>query len=74
MEPLDGGVVTASLAGLSAAVEGYLGLVAGGGLGRVSDADVLAELRQLEVLRRRLAVADHALIGELDRRASPAGW
>jgi hypothetical protein len=38
----------------------------------VSDADVLAELRELEVLRRRLAVADHALIGELDRRGLPA--
>jgi uncharacterized protein DUF222/HNH endonuclease len=34
----------------------------------MSDADVLAELRELEVLRRRLAVIDHALIGELDRR------
>jgi len=68
MEQLHGGVVTAGLAELSAAVGGYLGSVTGGGLGRVSDADVLAELRQLEVLRRRLAVADQALIGELDRR------
>ncbi|HST48084.1 MAG TPA: DUF222 domain-containing protein [Jatrophihabitans sp.] len=34
----------------------------------MSDADLLAELRELESLRRRLAVADHALIGELDRR------
>jgi Domain of unknown function (DUF222)/HNH endonuclease len=68
MKQLDGGVVTAGLAGLTAAVEGYLGSVAGSGLGRVSDADVLAELGALEVLRRRLAVADQALIGELDRR------
>jgi hypothetical protein len=34
----------------------------------VSDADVLAELRALEELRRRLATADHALIAENDRR------
>ncbi|HEX8305674.1 MAG TPA: DUF222 domain-containing protein [Jatrophihabitans sp.] len=34
----------------------------------MSDADVLAELRELEVLRRRLTVIDHALIDELDRR------
>ncbi|MEO7261664.1 MAG: DUF222 domain-containing protein [Jatrophihabitantaceae bacterium] len=34
----------------------------------MSDTDVLAELREWEVLRRRLAVADHTLIGELDRR------
>jgi hypothetical protein len=38
------------------------------GLSRLSDVDVLAELRELELLRRRLAVADHALIGEVDRR------
>ncbi len=34
----------------------------------MSDADVLAELRELESARRRLAVIDHALIVELDRR------
>ncbi|HEY0166528.1 MAG TPA: DUF222 domain-containing protein, partial [Jatrophihabitans sp.] len=34
----------------------------------MSDADVLAELRELEVLRRRLAALDHALIAEVDRR------
>lgn len=35
----------------------------------MSDADVLTELRELELLRRRLATIDHALIAELDRRA-----
>jgi hypothetical protein len=68
MEELHGGVVTAELAEMSSAVHEYLASVAGGGLGRVSDADVLAELRELEVLRRRLAAVDHALVGELDRR------
>jgi len=68
MTELDGGVVTAGLAGMSSAVHAYLGSVADGGLGRVSDADVLAELRELESVRRRLAAVDHALIGELDRR------
>lgn len=52
---------------LSSAVQAYLDSTASG-LNRLSDADVLAELRELELLRRRLAVADHALIGEVDRR------
>src|ERR1700712_5549104 len=68
MTKVPGGAVTAGLATLSSAVDGYLGSAAAGELARVSDADVLAELRELETLRRRLAVIDHALIGELDRR------
>jgi hypothetical protein len=68
MGELQGGEVTAGLAELDAAVHGYLASVTTGAIGLVSDADVLTELRELEALRRRLAVADHALIGELDRR------
>jgi hypothetical protein len=68
MEQLHSGLVTDGLIGLSAALADYLGSVTSGELVRVSDADVLAELRELEVLRRRLTVIDHALIDELDRR------
>ena len=71
MEALSGGTVSSPLAALSAAVDEYLGAVTAGELGPVSDADLLAELRELECMRRRLAVADHALIGELDRRGLP---
>ena len=68
MEELHGGGTTAGLAAFTTALHGYLASVVSGVLGRVSDADVVAELRELEVLRRKLAVIDHALIGELDRR------
>jgi len=67
MEALSSGAVKPDTATLSNAVHGYLDSLTQG-LTRVSDADVLAELRELEVLRRRLAVADHALIAEIDRR------
>lgn len=67
MEQLHSGAISAGLAGSAHAVQAYLDSTADG-LSHLSDADVLAELRELEVLRRRLAVADHALIGELDRR------
>jgi len=68
MEQLCGGAATTGLAALSHAAYGYVSSVGNGELSQLSDADVLAELRELEALRRRLAVADHALIGELDRR------
>jgi Domain of unknown function (DUF222) len=68
MEQLSGGATTAALTALTAAAHGYLAAVADGALSQVSDADVLAELAELESVRRRLAVIDHALIGELDRR------
>jgi hypothetical protein len=68
MEVLPDGRVTAGLGLLSAAVPGYLQSIDAGDLDRLSDADVLAELRELEGLRRRLAVADSALIAQLDRR------
>jgi hypothetical protein len=67
MELIDGGAA-AVVVPLSAAVDYFLAEVAEGGFVRLSDADVLAEVRELESLRRRLAVADHALIAELDRR------
>lgn len=67
MQPLHDGGVSADLGGAASAVQAYLDSTVGG-LTRLSDADVLSELRELEVLRRRLAVVDHALIGELDRR------
>ncbi len=66
MEQLRDGTLTHETMVLSAAINGYL--VALGSVSRVADADVLAELRELETLRRRLAIADHALIAELDRR------
>ncbi|HEX8080720.1 MAG TPA: DUF222 domain-containing protein [Jatrophihabitans sp.] len=67
MEPLHNGGVSAGLADLASAAQAYLDSIANW-LIRLSDADVLSELRELEVLRRRLAVVDHALVGELDRR------
>lgn len=73
MGELHSGGITAGLADLTAATQRYLAFIAAGELSRVSDADVLAELAQLESMRRRLAVVDHALIGELDRRGM-AGW
>ncbi|HEY0167869.1 MAG TPA: DUF222 domain-containing protein [Jatrophihabitans sp.] len=68
MEQLHSGAVSAELASSLNAVRVYLHSIADV-LSRVSDADVLAELRELEVLRRRLAAVDHTLIAELDRRA-----
>ena len=68
MEELCGGAATAGLATLSLAAQEYVASVAVGELSRVSDSDLSAELRDLETLRRRFAVVDHALIGELDRR------
>lgn len=68
MDDHPGGAVTAVLIALSAAVHGYLDAVATGELNRVSDADVLTELRELEATRRRLAFVDSALISELERR------
>jgi hypothetical protein len=67
MELIHGGAA-AVVVPLSAAVDSFLGAVADGALGRAGDADVLAEIRGLEALRRRLATADHALVAELDRR------
>jgi hypothetical protein len=67
MELIDGGAAGVTVS-LSAAVDSFLTEAADGALGRASDADLLAEVRELEALRRRLATADHALVTELDRR------
>ncbi|HEY0166893.1 MAG TPA: DUF222 domain-containing protein, partial [Jatrophihabitans sp.] len=69
MDKLTDGVTSAPLAGLVDELSSYLGDVSAGLFGKLTDADVLAELREFEVLRRRLAVVDHALVAELGRRA-----
>jgi len=71
MELIDVGAAAVVLP-LAAAVDSFLAEVAAGAVTRLSDADVLAEVRGLEVLRRRLSVADHALVAELDRRGLAA--
>ena len=71
MELIDGGAAAVVLP-LAAAVDSFLAEVAAGAVTRLSDADVLAEVRGLELLRRRLSVADHALVAELDRRGLAA--
>jgi hypothetical protein len=71
MELIDGGAA-AVVVPLAAAVDTFLAEVADGAVARLSDADLLAEVRELEVLRRRLATADHALVAELDRRGLAA--
>jgi hypothetical protein len=67
MELLCSGVVSAGQVALSDALSPYLdelpGLVA-----RCGDADLIAEVRELEVLRRRLTAADHLLIAALEQR------
>ncbi|HEX8095780.1 MAG TPA: DUF222 domain-containing protein, partial [Jatrophihabitans sp.] len=68
MEALLDGQASSAHAMLSAAVAGYLQPIATGSLTQLSDTAVLAELRELEMLRRTLAVADQALIAEIDRR------
>lgn len=66
------GAVTPALSVLSTALDSYLSEVDAGGLGRVSDADLLAETRAFEVHRRRLAAMDAVLISELEHRNLPA--
>ncbi|MCW2539889.1 MAG: hypothetical protein JWN95_1614, partial [Frankiales bacterium] len=74
MEALHSGTETAALAAVGAAITDYLtgpvAVVRG-----LPDADLLAELRALEVAERRLASARHARVAELDRRdlARPLG-
>jgi hypothetical protein len=57
------GSISAELAALDAAVDAYLVEPV-----RLSDADLLAELRGREAARRRFAAQDRALVAELDRR------
>jgi hypothetical protein len=67
MELLLSGVVSAGQVALSDAVGSYLGELADT-VAKSSDADLIAEIRELEVLRRRLAAADHLLVAALERR------
>jgi hypothetical protein len=67
-DALHGGRATAGLVAVDAACSDYLAQVSVGGYRALSDADLLAELRTRESLMRRQAVADHALLAELDRR------
>jgi hypothetical protein len=69
MQTLTDGQASAPLRDVVGELSCYLDDVSVDLLGKLTDADVLAELQQFEVLRRRLAVIDHALIAELDRRA-----
>jgi Domain of unknown function (DUF222)/HNH endonuclease len=69
MEKLADGEASAALAGVVGELSCYLDDVSAGLFGKLTDADVLAELHEFEMLRRRLAVVDHALIAELERRA-----
>jgi hypothetical protein len=69
MEKLADGKASAALADVVGELSSYLDDVSAGLLGKLTDTDVLAELREFERLRRRLAVVDHALIAELERRA-----
>lgn len=68
MDVLHGGAMSAGLQQAAAAVDGYLDELSAGLLSSLSDADVLAELREHEALRRCCVVADHHLIAELERR------
>jgi hypothetical protein len=65
---LHDGRATAELAAVEAACSDYLAEVTAGGYQALSDADLLAELRTRESLMRRQAIADHALLAEIDRR------
>lgn len=74
MDKLTDGVASAALAGVVSELSCYLDDVSADLFGKLTDADVLAELQEFEVLRRRLAVVDHALVAELGRRALPGRW
>jgi len=71
VEKLTDGQASAPLREVVAELSRYLDGVSAELFGTLTDADVLAELHLFEVLRRRLAVVDHALVAELGRRALP---
>src|SRR5579859_927533 len=62
-----GGVRSAALDELVAAVDRYLAALPGV-CAQAGDADLVAELHAVERLRRRLAAADHQLLPALGRR------
>ena len=71
MDTLTDGTASAALLDVVGELSSYLDDVAADLFGKLTDADLLAELREFEMLRRRLAVIDHALVAELGRRALP---
>jgi hypothetical protein len=71
MDSLADGQASVSLCDVVGELTRYLADVSADLFGKLTDADVLAELREFETLRRRLAVVDHALVAELGRRALP---
>src|SRR5580765_8496573 len=56
------------LAGLAHTIAELTQQLDAGGLGTLTDTDLLAFTREFERLRNRLAVVDHHVTGELDRR------
>jgi hypothetical protein len=71
MDSVQGGAVSAEFAALSAALDRYLDSVRDDLVSRSSDADVLAEVRGFEMLRRRLDSFDLDVLPELNRRGLP---
>jgi hypothetical protein len=67
MDVMQAGSTSGELAAVIAAVDAYRVEPV-----RLSDADLLAELRERETVRRRLAAQDLAMVSELDRRALAA--
>jgi hypothetical protein len=65
---VDREAITAAFAALDSAVDGVLGL----GFDVLSTRELLALLERIERVRRRLPVAEHALINLLARQATPA--
>ncbi|MEO6702753.1 MAG: DUF222 domain-containing protein [Jatrophihabitantaceae bacterium] len=68
MEQLTGGVASSALREFVAAGSGYLEDVSAGLFGRLSDGELLAELRERELLWRRQVSAEHALLAEITAR------
>ena len=57
-----------ALTQLASAVQRYIDEVMADLYGKLGDADLIAELQSLELLRRRLPVADHRLLTQLEQR------
>src|SRR6185437_16112388 len=68
---LTAGERTSGLASVDAAVDGYLAELPTA-VGVASDADLLAEIRGLELACRRLTAAWNALLPEVEHRGLPA--
>lgn len=66
---MSGGVASVPLTAAANGLLSYVEAVSAGSLGSQSDADLLAEVREAEALRRRWAVVDAALIAELEGRS-----